>query len=102
MKKALAVLGLAGACAICCAPLLVPVLAGAGLAGAGSVGAGLMAGVSVDAIICGALPLMGLAGYAAYAISAYRRRKAAEAACNCQSVCSTASCAPGSDSAAHH
>lgn len=92
MKKALAVLGLVGACAVCCAPLLAPVLAGAGLAGAGGIGAGLLAGVSMDAIVCGVLPLMALGAYSAWA---YRRRKAAQASCHCETACQPASCRGG-------
>jgi hypothetical protein len=92
MKKRLAALGLVGACAVCCAPLLLPMLAGAGLAGAGAAGGGLLAGLPVDAIVCWALPLMALGGYAVWA---YRRRKAAQAACNCEASCSTTSCPPG-------
>ena len=91
MKKRLAVLGVVGACAVCCAPLLLPVLAGAGLAGAGAAGAGLLAGLPVDAIVCGVLPVMALGGYAVWA---RRRRKAAQAACTCEAACSTTSCAP--------
>jgi hypothetical protein len=92
MKKRLAALGLVGACAVCCAPLLLPMLAGAGLVGAGAAGGGLLAGIPVDAIVCGALPLMALGGFAVWA---YRRRKAAQAACDCEAACSTTSCSPG-------
>ena len=92
MNKRLAALGLVGACAVCCAPVLLPMLAGAGLAGAGAAGGGLLAGLSVDAIVCAVLPLMGLGGYAVWA---YRRREPAQAACECESACSTAACNPG-------
>ena len=92
MNKRLAALGLVGACAVCCAPLLLPMLAAVGLAGAGAAGGGLLAGLPLDAIVCGVLPLMGLGGYAVWA---YRRRKAAQASCDCQAACSTAACNPG-------
>ena len=92
MKKRWAALGLVGACAVCCASLLLPVLAGAGLAGVGAAGGGLLAGLPVDAIVCGVLPLLGLGGYAVWA---YRRRQAAQASCGCEAVCGTASCSPG-------
>lgn len=89
MKKRLAAAGLVAACAACCAPLLLPVLAGAGLIGVGTVGGGLLAGIPLDALICGALPLAALAGFA---IWSYRRRKAALAQCNCESLCGTTAC----------
>lgn len=93
MKKRLVALGLVGACAVCCAPLLLPVLAGAGLAGAGAAGGVLLAGIPVDAILCGVLPVLALGGFAVWS---YRRRKAAQAACDCEASCSTTSCSPGS------
>jgi len=91
MKKRWAALGLVGACAVCCAPLLLPVFAAAGLTGAGALGGGLLAGVSLDAIICGAIPLVALAGFAVWT---YRRRRAAQSTCDCQAACSTTSCGP--------
>ena len=48
------------------------VLAGAGIAGVGAVGGSLLAGIPVDAIVCGVLPLMAVAGYGIWAqISQY-------------------------------
>lgn len=84
MKRRLAALGLVGACAVCCAPLLLPLLAGAGLAGAGAAGGGLLAELPVDVIVCGAVALM---VPAALAVWAYQRRRAARAACDCEAAC---------------
>jgi uncharacterized membrane protein YedE/YeeE len=89
MKKRWAAAGLVGACAVCCAPLIAPLLAGVGLGGLAATGAGLLAGLPVDAIVCGALPLMALGGYAVWS---RRRRKAAQAACACENACSTTAC----------
>lgn len=91
MKKRWAALGLVGACAVCCAPLILPLLAGAGLVGASAVGGGLLAGMPLEAILCAALPLMAVGGLAVWA---YRRRQAARAACDCPSACSTSACTP--------
>ena len=88
MKKKLAALGLVGACAVCCAPLLLPALAGAGLVGAGTAGGGLLAGIPVDAIACVALPVMAAAGLAVWS---YRRRASAAASCDCETRCSPTS-----------
>ncbi|MBI5258800.1 MAG: hypothetical protein HY855_20005 [Burkholderiales bacterium] len=92
MKKVLAAVGLVGACAVCCAPLLVPALAGTGLIGAGALGAGLLAGVPLEAIACAALPVLAVAAYAAWV---YRRQKATPAPCACDTACSASTCAPG-------
>ena len=95
MKKRFAALGLVGACAMCCAPLLLLVFAAAGLTGAGALGGGLLADVPLEAIICGAIPLAALAGFTVWT---YRRRRAAQSTCDCQGACSTTSCGPGASS----
>ena len=57
MKKSVATLGVVAACAVCCAPLLLPLLAGAGLVGAGAAGGGLLLGLPPDLVICGGIAL---------------------------------------------
>lgn len=92
MKKTWAAAGLVGACALCCAPLLWPVLAGAGLAGFGTLGGAWLGGLSLELIACVALPVLGLAGLAAWA---YRQRQlAARPRCGCASACDRSACAP--------
>lgn len=91
MKKTLAAAGLIGACAACCATLLLPMLAGAGFVGLGALGGGLLAGLSLEAMLCVALPLAALAGFAVWS---FRRRRAARTACGCESSCSSTGCTP--------
>jgi hypothetical protein len=66
ISRKLAITGTVAACAACCAPLVVPlvwpVLVAAGLVGAGSAGGGWLAGLSVDAILCGGIALAAMAG----------------------------------------
>lgn len=89
MKKRLAAVGMVGACAVCCAPWWLPALVSAGFTGFAAFGSGLLAGISLDAVACGALALAALGGLAVWA---YRARKAAQAQCHCESSCGTAAC----------
>lgn len=61
VSRKLAVTGTIAACAACCAPLIVPivlpVLATVGLVGAGGIGGGWLAGLSLDAMLCGGIAL---------------------------------------------
>lgn len=76
MKKILSVLGIVGACALCCAiPLAIPLL-GAAVAS----GAGLALGW--DVALCGAILVVGAAGVMLW----YRRAEKAKAA-GCGPAC---------------
>lgn len=78
MKSKLSFAGLVVACAACCAPLLVPLLAGTGL----------MAGVafvSFDALAYGAIAAVAL-GMVTYWFVA-RKRKRAQSGCGCETSC---------------
>lgn len=70
VSRKLAITGTVAACAACCAPLVVPlvwpVLVAAGLVGAGSASGGWLAGLSVDAILCGGIVFAALAGGAVW------------------------------------
>jgi hypothetical protein len=78
MKSKLPIAGLAIACAACCAPLLIPLLAGTGLM------AGIAA-VSLDALVCGAIAV-GALGMAAYWLMVRNRMKA-QSECGCETSC---------------
>ncbi|MEO8531634.1 MAG: hypothetical protein ABI459_10445 [Deltaproteobacteria bacterium] len=69
-RKTLTILGLGAACMACCAPLILTVLVWAGLAVAGAAGGGLIAGLSWDVILCGAVAV----GVLAAAVIWFRRR----------------------------
>jgi hypothetical protein len=87
MNKRLATVGVVAACAACCAPLILPLLSGAGLVGAGLIGGGVLLGVPLDAWICGGIALAVVAGIFLWA--RHRRRAQAAPACGCQTACST-------------
>lgn len=87
MKRTLTVAGLVAACAVCCAPLIVPILASAGLVGAGAAGAGFLAGVSLDTIVCGGIAAALATGGLVWA---WRKKRAAPASCDCKTACNTA------------
>ncbi len=91
MKKSVAALGVVAACAACCAPLLLPLLSGAGLVGAGAVGGGVLLGLPADLVICGGIAVAAVAGIFLWA---RQRRLKAEAACACETACSTETCSP--------
>lgn len=85
MKLRWGVLGIGAACAACCAPLVLPLLAGAGIASAGAVGGSLLFGLTLDQILCVGLPLAGLG----VILLAWSRRlfrpKARQ--CDCEASC---------------
>lgn len=86
MKTKLSVAGLVIACVACCAPLLLPLLAGTGLV------AGIAA-ASFDSLFCGALAV-GVLGVAIYWLKARSRTKA-QSLCGCDTSCDPASdCGP--------
>jgi hypothetical protein len=91
MKKSLTAAGLVAACAVCCAPLILPVLASAGLVGAGATGAGWMAGVSLDTPLCGGIAAVLATGVLVWM---WRRKKAASARGECPPACNTQTCGP--------
>lgn len=92
MKSKLPIAGLAVACAACCAPLLIPLLAGTGLM------AGIAA-VSLDALVCGAIAA-GPLGVAIYWLMARKRTKALSD-CGCDTSCDRAAgCGPSGDQSA--
>jgi hypothetical protein len=93
MKKSLIAAGLVAACAVCCAPLVLPILASASVVGAGAAGAGFVAGVSMDTIVCGGIAAAVATGVLAWA---WRRRQvaAAQVRCNCEAACNTETCSP--------
>lgn len=78
MKTLSALLGIGAACAVCCAPLLVPLIGGTGLLAA-------WATVSADTLICGAV-FAGLSAFGAYWLLARRKKRAAT--CDCADACS--------------
>ena len=79
--------GLLGvACLGCCAPLILPLLAGGTLAA----GAGVGLGVSLDQLICIGLPALGVLGLGAWWILKRRPKPS----CACETACQVASCAP--------
>lgn len=86
-KNTLTALGIGAACVACCAPLILPLFIGAGaVVGAGG---GLLAGLSRDSIICGAIGV-GLLGLLAFWL-VQRQRRATAAGCGCSGSC-TANC----------
>lgn len=80
MKMRLGFTALVLACAACCVPLLVVLLGSAGLA----LG---VAAVSLDAVLCFAVPASGLMGWGIWYASRQRRRTS----CGCADSCNTAS-----------
>ena len=91
MKLRWGILGLGAACLACCAPLILPLLASAGLIGATAGGAGLILGLTLDQIVCVVLPAAALGGLAFLWL---RRRARAKASCACETTCTPESCGP--------
>lgn len=89
MKLRWGILGLGAACLACCAPLILPLLVSAGLIGATAGGAGLIFGLTLDQIVCVALPAAVLGGLA---LLWMRRRARARASCACETTCAPGSC----------
>lgn len=90
-------LGLGAACAACCAPLLLPLIAGAGGAGlAGATASGFL-GASWGEIVCIAILAALAVGTVVLALRAGARRKRA-AECTCGSASADgASCSVGGE-----
>lgn len=86
-------LGLGAACAACCAPLLLPLFAGAGAAGAGVFAGSRLFGLSIDAIVCGAILVALVVGIGLWLIQ--RRRTTKAAVCACETACDVETCRPG-------
>jgi hypothetical protein len=93
MKLRWGFLGLGAACAACCAPLVLPLLAGAGLVSAGALSGAVLLGLTLDQILCYGLPLAGL--LVLIIVWARRRARARPASCACGTVCTIDTCAPG-------
>jgi hypothetical protein len=82
--------GLLGvACIGCCAPLILPLLAGGTLAA----GAGVGLGVSLDQLICIGLPLLVIVGLGTWWV--LKRRP--KATCACDTACDVSSCGTARD-----
>jgi hypothetical protein len=89
MKLRWGFLGIGAACLACCAPLILPVLAGAGLVSLGAGGAGLF-GLTLDQMLCLGVPAL---GGLALAYLWWRGRSQAKAArCACEEACDVAAC----------
>ncbi len=88
-KSILATLGIVGACGVCCAALLVPVILGTG--GAEQIGGGWALGVSLDFILCVILPALLLLG-GGWWYWRRRSRSAAARGCDCADKCDPAGC----------
>ncbi len=89
MKKSVATLGVVAACAVCCAPLILPLLSGAGLVGASALGGGLLLGLPPDALICAGIAM---ALMATLFLWLRQRKRKAELACACETACRTEAC----------
>jgi hypothetical protein len=79
-------IGLGTACAVCCAPLLAPILASAGLAGIGAAGAGFSFLDSPSEVICAAVIVSVIAGVGAFALFRQRAGRRAAEACACEAT----------------
>jgi len=85
-------LGLGAACAACCAPLLLPLFAGAGAAGARLFAGGRLLGLPLDVLVCGAILVAIAVGIGLWWMQ--RRRAAKAAACACETSCVVETCGP--------
>jgi hypothetical protein len=86
MRVRTGVLAVAAACVACCAPLLLPLLAGAGIVTGTAAGGGLLLGLSLKEIVCVGAPNAALT---AVVIIDWRERvRAKRAECACPTACS--------------
>lgn len=92
MKLRWTFLGLGAACAACCAPLILPLLGGAGLLGVGGAWLAWAPKLTIDQLLCVGLPLLALAVAAGVGIRQLARRR--KAACGCATQCDVEACAP--------
>lgn len=77
-------IGLGAACAVCCAPLLAPILANAGMAGIGAAWAGFsFLEFSPFEIICAAVIVSVIAAVCAFALFRQRAGRRPAEACGC-------------------
>lgn len=91
MKLRWGILGIGAACLACCAPLILPVLAGAGLISLGAGGAGmLLFGLTLDRVLCFGVPALG--GLALAFLWLRSRSQAKAAQCACEEECDVAAC----------
>jgi hypothetical protein len=89
-------IGLGAACAVCCAPLLAPILASAGLAGIGAAGAGFsFLELSPSEVICAAGIVSVIAGIGAFALFRQRAGRRAAEACACGATGRDGHCGTG-------
>jgi hypothetical protein len=88
MKKSwLTGIGLGAACAVCCAPLLTPILAGAGLAGIGAAGAGFsLFKLGLSDVGCVFLMVSGIAAFCVLVVAHRRAKRRTVAACACEAT----------------
>lgn len=76
-------LGLGAACLACCAPLLAPLAAS--VAGAGAFAGGRLFGLSIDAVVCGAIVVAITAGIIVWLVQRQRARDLKS--CACETTC---------------
>lgn len=95
MKKSwLTWLGLGAACAVCCAPLIAPLLAG--MAGAGAAGVGFsLFGLGWTETLCMAALAAALAAVSAFVLVRRRAARKAAKACACAPSADAAQCEVG-------
>lgn len=88
-------LGVGIACAVCCAPLLLPLFV-AGAAGVSTFAGGRLLGLPLDVVVCGSIILAIAAAIGLWL--ARSRRAAAANACDCTSACDVEACGPRNQS----
>ncbi len=90
MKKRTSVLLIGAACAVCCAPLLAPLLGFVGVAGFGAAGAGWIGGLELAEVACVALITALASVVVVWALqwrAAVRKRRAEGASCEVGGAC---------------
>jgi hypothetical protein len=76
--------GLGAACAVCCAPLLAPILAGAGVAGIGAAGASFsLFGLGLEETICVAVIAAAITSIGAFLLLRHNAPRRAAETCGC-------------------
>jgi len=94
MKLRWGIYGIGAACTACCAPLVLPLIAGGGIAGAGALGGSLLFGLTLDQILCVGLPVVGLG--VILVVWSWRLLRAKTKPCGCGTTCNVGGCAPPS------
>lgn len=87
-NNVLTYLGVGAACVACCAPLIAPLLFGAG-----TIGVGTSVGLSLDQAICGGIAAAALGGFSYWLWRNQQKAKAARS-CGCDTACDARTCAP--------